>query len=267
MCPPRAKPGRLATRKPALYLAAARPRATLAWGAGRARLRAPASPTGPDRLGSEIVVAGGEDVAGGGTEGLVQASCLRGDFEAAATQALEGYGREVLGYLIARLGEERGNEVFSDLLEDFWRGLPGFGWRCSLRSWIYTLARHASARHVRRAGRRRETPFDTSAGVSAVVARIRSETAAHLKTSVKSRLQELRRRLSDDEQTLLMLRVERNLSWRELAVVMAEPGASSSDDELDKAAARLRQRFQTAKKKLRKLAEDEGLLEGRGDEG
>lgn len=193
-------------------------------------------------------------------EQLVREACEQGDTERAAKLALEQYGREVLGYLIARVGEQRGNDVFSELLEDFWRGLPGFAWRSSLRSWIYTLARHALSRNLRGGQRRREAPLGSSDALSVVVERIRTETAAYLKTPVKTRLQELRERLSDDEQTLLILRIDRDLSWRELAAVMSAAGESASEEDLEKSSTKLRQRFQTAKKKLRALAEQEGLL-------
>lgn len=188
-----------------------------------------------------------------------------GDHERAGSLAVETYGREVLGFLIARLGEQRGNDVFSDFLEDFWRGLPGFSWRSTLRSWAYTLARHAAARHLRGSLRSREQ-LATSTEVSAVVQRVRTETAAHLRTEVKDRFRELRAQLPEDDQTLLILRIDKKLSWRELALVMAEPGVAPRDDELDTASARLRQRFQSAKDRLKQLAEAEGLLPGRDDE-
>jgi hypothetical protein len=41
---------------------------------------------------------------------------------------------------------------------------------------------------------------------------------------------------------------------------MSEQGASMCDQDLDRMATRLRQRFQSAKERLRQLAEDEGLL-------
>jgi RNA polymerase sigma-70 factor (ECF subfamily) len=188
-----------------------------------------------------------------------------GDHERAAALAVETYGREVLGFLITRLGEQSGNDVFSDFLEDFWRGLPGFAWRSTLRSWVYTLARHAAARHLRGSSRRQER-LATDAGISAVVERVRTETAAHLRTEVKDRFRELRAQLPEDDQTLLILRIDRKLSWRELALVMAEPDAAPRDDELDMAAARLRQRFQSAKERLRELAKAEGLLPERDEE-
>ena len=45
--------------------------------------------------------------------------------------------------------------MFSEFAEDFWRGLEGFRWRTSLRSWGYTLARNAANRY-QRSRRRRE---------------------------------------------------------------------------------------------------------------
>ena len=197
----------------------------------------------------------------------IQQACEARDVERAATLALELYGREVLGFLIARLGEQSGYDVFSDFLEDFWRGLPGFGWRCTLRSWIYALARHAISRHVRGARRRRDRPLDGAETFSAMAARVRTETADHLKTAIKSRFRELRAQLSDDDQTLLILRIDRKLSWNELAVVMVQPGEAPGEEELERIAARMRQRFQQAKERLRQLARAEGLLPTAEEEG
>jgi RNA polymerase sigma-70 factor (ECF subfamily) len=194
-------------------------------------------------------------------EQTIREACERGDHDAAATLALETYGKEVLGFLIARLGEQRGDDVFSDFLEDFWRGLPSFAWRSTLRSWAYTLARHAAARYVRSSQRKRVQIGITSAGISAVAEQVRSQTAAHLRSEVKDRVRALRARLSDDDQTLLILRIDRRLSWRELALVMSDEAEAPSDDAIETVAARLRQRFKSAKERLRKLAEAEGLLE------
>jgi RNA polymerase sigma-70 factor (ECF subfamily) len=183
----------------------------------------------------------------------------RGDYERAATLAVEACGQEILSFLITRLGDQPGHDVFSDFLEDLWRGLPTFGWRSSLRTWTYTLARHAAVRHLRRPHHRR-AQLVTSAEFSVLAERVRSDTAAYLRTEIKDRFRELRAQLPDDDQTLLILRIDRNLSWRELALVMAEPGVTPSDDELDTASARLRAHFQRAKERLRELAQAEGLL-------
>jgi RNA polymerase sigma-70 factor (ECF subfamily) len=193
-------------------------------------------------------------------EQRIREAAEAGDRDRAATLAVEAYGREVLGFLIARVGEQDGNDVFSDVLEDLWVGLPGFAWRSSLRTWLYTVARHAISHHARGARRRREAPFDTSADLSAVVERVRTDTAIHLRTPVKNRFRELRAQLSEEQQNLLILRIDRDLSWRELAFVMCEGEPLETEEQIDKAAARLRQRFQTAKDRLRALAEAEGLL-------
>ena len=193
-------------------------------------------------------------------EQRIREACEAGARDWAATLTVEAYGREVLGFLIARLGEQDGNEVFSDVLEDVWNGLPGFAWRSSLRTWLYTLARHAISHHARGARRRREAPLDTSADLSAVVQRVRTETAVHMRTPVKNRFRELRGKLTEEQQNLLILRIDRDLSWRELVLVMSEGEPPESEEEITKASARLRQRFQTAKDRLRELAEAEGLL-------
>ena len=130
--------------------------------------------------------------------------CAQGDYDAAATLAISTYGRELTGFLMARLGEQAGTEAFSDFLEDFWRGLPGFGWRSTLRTWAYMLARHAAARHARGARRRRDCQHTLSSGLSGVAEQVRTETAAHLRTELKDRVRVLREQLTDEEQSLLI---------------------------------------------------------------
>src|SRR5262249_15411460 len=76
---------------------------------------------------------------------------IRGrDFQRAATDVLSRYGAEVYGFLINLMGSEAdASEVFSQASEDLWRGLPTFRAQCSVRSWLYLLARHAAARFRR----------------------------------------------------------------------------------------------------------------------
>jgi RNA polymerase sigma-70 factor (ECF subfamily) len=192
-------------------------------------------------------------------EQAVRQAHERGEIEQAATLGLEQYGREVLTFLIARTGEQAAQEVFSDFLLDYWRGLPGFAFRSSLRTWMYTLARHALLRSKQRGYKRHEVA-QQSREFSAAAARVRTQTAAYLQTEVKDRFRALREQLADEDQTLLILRIDRGLGWRELAVVMGEVAEDAPIAELDKAATRLRQRFQSAKAQLRKLAKAEGLL-------
>jgi RNA polymerase sigma-70 factor (ECF subfamily) len=185
------------------------------------------------------------------------------DYGRAAELSLEQYGNEILGFLSARLrSPSDAAEAFSMFTEDFWRGLPEFSWRCSMRGWAYTLARNAANRYKvsphNRAGR--NLTFTQHAPLSRLVEQVRTRTAAHLRTEVKSKMREIRERLPDDEQTLLMLRVDRGLPWRELALVLHEEEGELEGKALEQASARVRKRFQLVKDKLKRMVEEEGLI-------
>lgn len=176
-----------------------------------------------------------------------------GDLAAAAESLVRGYGPEILSYLAAVARDPcLAEEVFSTTTEDVWRGLPGFRRECSARSWIYRLAYHALQRHRRDPFRRRQKKT-ASRELERVADKVRSETAPFLRTEVKDRVARLREQLGSEEQTLLILRVDRELSWREVGAIMAEENTPLSEAALAK-------RFQRVKDKLRKLAAEAGLL-------
>lgn len=202
-------------------------------------------------------------------ERRIRARLDAGDRDGAATALLEGYGREVLGFLIARLRDrDAASEVFSQFTEDLWKGLDGFRWQCAARVWAYTLARHAASRHIKDARRRRARNVGLSrAGpLSAIEERIRTATMNAARTEARSRLAQLRESLPGDDQTVLLLRVNRRLGWREIAQVMAGADRDASDEALEKEAARLRKRFQLAKDKLRRMAVEQGLVAPEGSD-
>lgn len=183
----------------------------------------------------------------------------RGDYDAATVCIVRGYGPEILGFLIAQTGDEvRGDDAFSLFCEDLVRGLPTFEWRASARTWCYKIARRAAARLRRTEGRvgRREV-LAGSEVFSNVVAQVRSQTAAHQRTNEKDRVRALREQLSDEERLLLILRVDRDLSWRDLAQVLADEQHEVVPE------ATLRKRFQRAKEHLFELAKAQGVI---GDE-
>jgi len=198
-----------------------------------------------------------------GLEQRIRAHCESGDKKRAATALLEGYGRELLGFLIAHLRDrDAAGEVFSQFTEDLWRGLDGFRWQCSARVWSYTLVRHAASRHIKDLHRRRGRQVSlTRAGpLSEIEQKIRTATLSAARTEARSRVAQLRDSLPPDDQTLLLLRINRKLGWKEIAQVMVYEGKVVSDAMVEKEAVRLRKRYQLAKDRLRRMAQEQGLV-------
>ncbi len=176
----------------------------------------------------------------------------RGLVDEAATAVIESVGPEVLGYLRAVLRDEAGaSDAFSRFAEAVWRGLPSFRGESSLRVWCYRIAWRAVLSQKRDPYQRRRERLGTSMA-SRVAGRVFATTAVELERQ-SSALERLKAQLEPDEQTLLTLRVDRQLSWREVAAVLAEEGAP-----VDEAA--LRKRFERLKEKLARAAREGGLF-------
>jgi RNA polymerase sigma-70 factor (ECF subfamily) len=188
--------------------------------------------------------------------GLIRA----GAFDRAATQALDRYGPELYGFLVHYLGNDAdASEVFSQVSEDLWTALPTFGLRCSVRTWLYVLAHHASARFRRSPWNRRGRRTGAS-HLEDLVARTRSRTQPWLRTEIKDRWRALRESLAPEERSLLVLRIDRSLPWEDIARITL--GKESPDDgALARETARLCKRFQLLKEKLRRRAREARLID------
>jgi RNA polymerase sigma-70 factor (ECF subfamily) len=187
-----------------------------------------------------------------------------GDLSGAVTAALRGYGPEILRFLLVLHPQEQdASEVFSLFAEGVWRRLGGFAWECSFRTWAYAVARRCSLRHRRDAGRRarRQVALDDVSALSAIEEEVRTATLSFLRSEARDRFAELREALPPDDQALLVLRVDRQLAWNDLAHAMHEDEAVPlSGEALKREAARLRQRFQTIKERLVAIGRSEGLI-------
>ncbi len=186
-----------------------------------------------------------------------------GDMAATATLAIREYGPEVLGLLVVLLrNHDEAAEVFAEFCEDLWAGLPRFRWESSMRTWAYALARHAAHAFRRDPHRRRRVPLSQHPEVAELEAHVRTTTVTYLRSEVKDRVSRLRESLDPDEQTLLVLRIDRQMSWSEIAVVMdgGDSGVPACDPA--RSAAMYRKRFERVKERLRALDSTEPALQG-----
>lgn len=191
----------------------------------------------------------------------IRAAFERRDVKAAVASALSAYGPEILGYLLAVLrDEQRAEDVYSDFAEDVVRGMPAFRFESSARTWMYTLARHACSRHLARERRRRTVALSSAPEVLELAAHARTPTPPHAKTAAREGVERLRKSLKPDDQTLLILRVDRGMAWLDIARVLAGPGAAMDEAELRARSAKLRKRFERLKERLRALAYEEHIL-------
>jgi RNA polymerase sigma-70 factor, ECF subfamily len=202
-----------------------------------------------------------DDIVATNDEQDVRRAWEDGDLDAVATLAVKRYGPEILGVLAVQLRSTAdAADAFSLFAEHLWRGLPGFQWRCSLRAWAHRVARNAAVRWATDGARSPERNLSMEqGGVFEVADRVRSSTLVHLRTEVKSEIRRLREELPPAEQMLLILRIDKEMEWEEIAAALAEQDLDP--DELKREAARLRKRFQLVTEKLRELARKRGLLD------
>lgn len=191
------------------------------------------------------------------TESPIRSAWERQDFAAATTVALRVYGPEVLGFLVAmKKNYDEAEEAFSLFAERLWQGMNRFEWKCSIRTWSYLLARNAATDlHRREARHQRSRVALSSAPVAELEARVRTETMSLLRTEKRSALVRLRDELPEEDRVLLVLRVDRNLPWRDIALALG-----AEDDAADRESARLRKRFQLVKDRLRAVGKARGLV-------
>jgi RNA polymerase sigma-70 factor (ECF subfamily) len=187
-------------------------------------------------------------------ERRILAACDAAAWSEAATVAIRGYGPEIFGYLLATSGREQdASEAFSLLCENLWRGLPGFRGESTVRTWSYRLAQCALARVVRTDRRRRAriVPAD-AADIEAVAAQVRTATLPFLRTEVQAHVARLREQLAPEERALLVLRLDRRMSWDAIARVLGDDDPSPED--IKRSSATLRKRYERVKTRLRELS-------------
>ena len=187
-------------------------------------------------------------------ETSIREQLAAGNLAAAATAALQGLGPQILGYLTATMRDDDvAYDVFGQFSEELWKSIGTFRGESSFKTWAYKLVMHAIGRHRRDPYRNRGRAL-ASDEVSALALDVRSRTPRFKQTEMKDRIARLRESLDPEDQTLLFLRIDQELSWNDVAAVMSAEG-----EPVEPAA--LRKRLERAKERLRKLVAEGGLLE------
>jgi RNA polymerase sigma-70 factor, ECF subfamily len=198
------------------------------------------------------------------TSAAIREAWNAGDMRDAVAMTLRAHGAEVFGFLVAiHKDPDAADDAFSLFAERLWQSFASFEWRCSVRTWCYLLARNASTQVRRDAARRARgaVPLAGLAEVEEIAARIRTETLSVLRTEKRSAFQRMRDELPDEDRELLILRVDRQLAWRDVVRVLVPGGEAFDEPALAQQAARLRKRFQLVRERLRALGKERGLLE------
>lgn len=181
------------------------------------------------------------------------------DYVAATSAAVAAYGAGVQRFLGARLrSETESDDAFSLWLERLHFGWARFRHESSPRTFAYGIAKNVVF-EVGRANRRhaqRNIPLSQAKGLDDLAVGARSSTSPFCRTGPKAKLQALFGRLDAEEQAMLALR--KDMKWGQVARLMATAKSGGSIDEqtLKRESARLRKRYQMAKSKLRKWAEE-----------
>ncbi len=191
------------------------------------------------------------------SEAVIRIACEKRDLEGATGLALKRFGPEILGFLVSLTKDhEQAQEAYSLFCETLWQGLQRFEWQCTLRTWAYLLARHAVTDLHRAEARRKRGRADfSSASVAEIAELVRSQTISLLRTESRNEFAKLRDELDVDERALLVLRVDRNMPWLDVARVLGNEGAEHAAE-----AARLRKRFQLLKERLYEMGKARGFV-------
>jgi len=169
----------------------------------------------------------------------------------AATAAIRTYGPAILGFLCSLVPEDDARDVFSIFSENLWRSFGGFRGECTVRAWCYRLAWNAARGFRRDAYRQRKERLASNAA-SLLAASVNPESRLRAGKRYQ-RLGEICKLLTPEERTLIVLRIDKELDWAEIASVLSAEGPSISE-------VALRKRFERLKQKLGRLARREGLL-------
>jgi RNA polymerase sigma-70 factor, ECF subfamily len=190
-------------------------------------------------------------------EDQIRGHLQSGDVKRATAIAIHLYGAELYSFICGILDEQDAGDANAELWEGVIRSLPGFHWSSSFKTWSYKIARNTCNRFLRdRYRQRQERPLSDSPELAALEAKVRTETAPYLRSDFHDQIRQIRAALPAEDRMILMLHVDRQLPWGEVARIMLDVAEPSKQDM-----ARLRKRFQRIKEEIVAKAKELGLLE------
>lgn len=175
----------------------------------------------------------------------VRAALARADTRAAVQATMEALGEELRAYLMSTVRDaDTASELYAELGEQLVIGMPRFRGESSVRTYVYAIAWNL-VRYQRRRTRRDRAHRELHVSESRLQAPgPRTATAPHLRTTSKLRLAEARSRLTPEELTLIVLRVDRGMAWADIGAILGV-GTTAAETAV------LRKRFERLVRRLR----------------
>lgn len=188
-------------------------------------------------------------------EAELRAHVTGGNLDLATSRAIAAYGPELLGFLRAiAKNDDLAADAFAIASEQLWKNLAKFRWEAQVRTWFYQLGRNAL--HQLRVDPKRRAERNLPLSVITSIQDVRRETTPlHQRTTGKEALRQMRESLDPEDHELLILRLDRDMSWKDIARAFGAEGAA-----VEARAAALRKRFERVKEQLREMAAERGIL-------
>lgn len=189
----------------------------------------------------------------------IRACCQRQDAKTATLCALRHHGRELLAFLYGVLGDDAAEDANQELWAAIFSSILSFQGQSRFRTWAYVIAWRICGAFLRDRDRRRLLePLSAVPELLSDEAQLRVRCLTGMRATLESAVGRIRQRLAPEERMLLILRVDQELSWREIASILLPDGSQIEQEEQ-----RLRQRFVRIKNKIRQEACKIGLMDGR----
>ncbi|HEX4802962.1 MAG TPA: hypothetical protein VFV14_05600, partial [Myxococcaceae bacterium] len=138
--------------------------------------------------------------------------------------------------------------------------LAAFHWKESFRPWLYGLAWTAWQRLRREPHFRKTISLPEEADIAAAEQRVRTVELPRVESALDKGVAGLRQSLDPEDQALLILRIDRAMSWEEIAAVMLGGEEPSDDAALGRKASFAQERFSQVTENLKQLAREKHLI-------